>query len=118
MDRLEPIAAGLKDNPMPSPTKARQLRGDLDAILSPAQKAEFADFQKAVEKFRADMQKRRAASGAAPAPDFGGTTDQQRPQNRPAGQGPAGQGLSQLQRRQRMVELFIKALGEYRKSLG
>jgi hypothetical protein len=127
VDRLEPIATSLKDNPMPSPSKAKQTQAELDAILSPAQRTEFADFQKAMAKFRADMQKQRSASGQQP-PDFRTMTDQQRqayidslpPEQRQRFQNRAGQqggGMSQLQRRQRLAETFIKALEEYRKTM-
>jgi len=102
VDKISPIVASLKDNPMPSPAKAKDVQSGLDAVLSAAQKAEYADYQKAIAKFRADMQSRRSASGQQGAPQGA----------------PLGAQMSQLQRRQRMIEAFIKALGDYRAQIG
>jgi hypothetical protein len=112
VDQVRPLAEGLKDSPMPSPAKARQLRAELDAILTPEQKAEYADYRQAIAKFRAEMQKQRSAAGQ-PGPQLQGAGDQ--PRGAPD---QARQGTSDLQRRQRMVEAFLKALADYRRQLG
>jgi len=98
--KLLPIVQGLKANPMPSPSKARQVEASVDAILTVAQKAEWDQFQKAMDKFRQSLRQQASEGG------------QQRMQQ---GGGPQ---LTQLQRRQRQVDGFLKALQDYQKQLG
>jgi len=114
INKLLPIFTGLKDNPMPTPSKAKTIQASVDAILTAAQKAEYAAYQKQMEKAIADMRKQFAASGASGAPGatgaggFPGGADQ-------AGQARTGQGggaaqMTPLERRQREVDAFIKVL--------
>jgi len=124
VDRLRPILAVLKDNPMPSPSKARQIQSDVDAILTSGQKAEFGEWRKAVDNFRKELRQRYASGGNQNGfPQGGGQgsgSDQAPGQaNGAYSAGGPGQnsGVSQLQRRQRILEVFLSALDEYRKGL-
>ena len=98
VDKVLPIAVGLKENPMPSPAKAKKIQAELDALLDPAQKAEFADYRKALDKIRKEARQKRSDQGQQ-QPDSRSMTNKQ----------------SQLQRRQRLAESFLKALEAYRK---
>jgi hypothetical protein len=120
--KILPILTGLKDNPMPTPSKARQVQADVDAILTAAQKAEYVEFQKQVEKLIQSYRQQMGASGGAAGGGAGGSGGQQ-DQGAQAGQGGrtgqgGGQQPTQLQRRQRQVETFIKVLQDRQKQLG
>lgn len=69
--RLLPILQGLRENPMPSPTKARKVESDVDAILTAAQKAEWAGFQKQLESFQQSAQRQGGAAGGTGAAGSG-----------------------------------------------
>ena len=92
--KLLPILSALRDDPMPTPSRARQVQADIDAILTPAQKAEYEQFRKALENLRQNFS-RSGAQG-----QNGGAA-----QNRPAQNG--GVPLTTLERRQRLLDAFI-----------
>jgi len=123
IDRLLPILKALKDNPMPSPSKARQIEADIDTIITKAQKAEYADWRKEMATFRQELRQRFAASGGQNGTAPGGGA--------PGGAGDGGLGqagprgpadasaprVNELERRQRLLEAFIGALQDYRQGL-
>jgi hypothetical protein len=139
--KLLPIVQGLRDNPLPSPTKAKKIESDVALILTAEQKAEYEKYLKAMEKFRQDLQQNRTAAGNAGAggqrpQDFQNMTDAQRQefinslpadqrqrfQSRAAqGAGTGGTGgtgggqLTETERRQRQLDEFIKVLQEWQK---
>jgi len=129
--KLLPIMQDLQKNPMPTPSKAKKVEADVDAILTAAQKVEYAQFEKAVEKMRQSFSQQRAGGGTGgQAPDFANMTEQQRQDlinslpadqrerfQQRAGQGGGGGAaqMTPLQRRQRELESFIKALQDYQK---
>jgi hypothetical protein len=92
--KMLPILSALRDDPMPTPSRARQVQADIDAILTPAQKAEYEQFRKALENLRQNFS-RSGAQG-----QNGGAA-----QNRPAQNG--GVPLTTLERRQRLLDAFI-----------
>ncbi len=95
--KLLPILLGLRENPMPTPSKAKQVQAGVDEILTVAQKAEYADFQRQVQKMIQISAGRWPRTAEAPGngQGFGG------------GQGTQSQGgnggtqMTPLQRRQR-----------------
>jgi hypothetical protein len=107
------------------------VQAGVDAILTAAQKAEYVQFQKALEKMVQSFQQMRADAGGtgsgAAAGGFGsGAADQgaqgeqaqggqQRTQ---AGRTGGGQQLTPLQRSQREIDGFVKAIQDYQKQLG
>jgi hypothetical protein len=125
--KLLPILQALRENPMPSPTKAKKVETDVDAILTAAQKAEWDRFQKELEKFQQNAQRQAGGNGGqgigAQAQNFQNMTEQQRqdllnsltPEQRQAvqnrmQQGGQQQALTPIQRRQRQLDEFIAAL--------
>jgi len=134
--KLIPIIQGLRENPLPSPTKAKKIESDVASILTAAQKSEYDKYQKAMEKFRQSLQQSggaAAGTGAGQQPrDFQNMTDAQRQelinsltpeqrqqlQQRAAQGGQAGAGgaqLSQTERRQRQLDEFIAVLQNWEK---
>ena len=125
---LIPILTALRENPMPTPSKARQVQASVDALLTVAQKAEYGQFQKAVEQARQSFQQNRG--GGQSFPDFRTMTPEQRQQfldSLPADQrqrlqaflsrsGQQGQ-LTPLELRQRQLDAFVKALQERLKQI-
>ncbi len=128
--KLIPMLQGLRENPLPSPTKAKKLEADVAAILTAAQKAEYDKYLKAMEKARQDFQKSGNAQGQAP--NFRNMTDAERQQflgslpadQRQRLQDRAGQGsqggtggaqLSQTERRQRQLDEFIVVMQNWEK---
>ncbi len=128
VDRLLPILKALKDNPMPSPSKARQIEVDIDTIITKSQKTEYGDWRKEMAKFRQELRQRFAASGGQNGSAQGGGA--------PGGGAPGGAGegspgqagsrgpadgsaprMNELERRQRLLESFIGALQDYRQGL-
>ncbi len=112
---LLPILLDLKANPMPTPSKARTVQASVDTVLTVAQKAEYADFQKQVQKMIADFRAQMAANGgAAGSGQSAGAAGN--------GQGGAGAGggsqMAPLQRRQRQVDAFVQVLQDRQKQLG
>jgi hypothetical protein len=101
----------------------------VDALLSVAQKAEYADYQKQMQKAIEEIRKQFAASGASGAANgqaggasggFGGANGAQGAE---AGQGGTQQrqGAAQLtptQRAQRELDAFIKVLQDRQKQVG
>ncbi len=129
--KLLPILQGLRENPLPSPTKAKKIESDVAAILTAAQKSEYDKYQKAMEKFRQSLQQSGTAR-AGTGQDFRNMTDAQRQellnsltpeqrqqfQQRAAQGGQAGTGgapISQTERRQRQLDEFITVLQNWEK---
>ena len=157
VDRLLPLLATLRDNAIPSPSKARQIEAELNTIITKEQRAEYADWQRAMARLRQELRQRFASSGgqgaysrgggapgASGSPDLSGGPGASgtpgaggapgasgtgaggapgsdvAPLGRASGSGTAGghaQAMSQLQRRQKLLDSFIAALKEYRKGL-
>lgn len=130
VDRLLPILKALRDNPMPSPSKARQIGADMETIITKAQKAEYEEWRKAMDRYRQELRQRFAASGGqgglaqgggAPGQAGGGASGQAGAAPGQAGaRGPADASApktNELQRRQRLLDSFMTALAEYRKGL-
>jgi hypothetical protein len=119
---LIPILIALRDNPLPTPSKAKQVQADVDAQLTAAQKAEWAEFQKKLQDLIAQFRQRMGANSAAGQGSTNGAGVQgqgqlQDGQNAPSAQGGPGGGqpgggpqLTLLQRRQRQLDAFIKVL--------
>ncbi len=74
INKLLPILQALRENPMPSPTKARKVESDVDAILTAAQKAEWTSFQKQLESFQQNAQRQAAGAGSTGAGGAAGGT--------------------------------------------
>jgi hypothetical protein len=118
--KLLPIFLALKDNPMPTPSKAKEAQASVDAILTVAQKAEYADFQKQMQKAIEDFRKQMSASGAmtGAGQSGGGGTDAQRQAGQGRSGGTGGAQMTALQRRQRQIDAFVKVLQDRQKQLG
>jgi hypothetical protein len=109
--RLLPILTALRESPLPTPAKAKQVRADVDAVLTADQKGEWTSFQKKLQDF---MQQFRQGTGANGPPGQGATGGA----GSAGGAGTAGGagapgGAPQatlLQRRQRQLDAFIKVL--------
>lgn len=90
ISKLLPLLTALRESPLPTPSRARQVQADVDAILTDAQKAEWAEFQKKLQAVADELRQRMSANG------------------------PGAQGGSQqptlLQRRQRQLDAFITVL--------
>ncbi|MGA2976871.1 MAG: hypothetical protein ABSF77_16310 [Spirochaetia bacterium] len=122
--KLLPLLLSLRDNPMPTPSKAKQVQADVDAILTVAQKAEYAEFQKQMQKliqqFRQQMSANGGSGGFAASGQAGqGSQGQGSAQAGQQGSGQSG-GASQLtplQRRQRQLDAFIKVLQDRLKQI-
>ena len=100
--KLLSVLSALRDDPMPTPSRARQVQADIDAILTAEQKAEYTQFRKALEDLRQNFSRSgaQAQGGAAQ----GDPTQQH---------GPAQDGgvpLTTLERRQRQLDAFIRIL--------
>jgi hypothetical protein len=128
-DRLAPVLRGLRENPMPSPAKARRIEAEVASILTADQKAEIKRFRDAF----AEARRRPAAEGPGQrmGPDLQSMSEEQRkdfieslpPEQRQRleermRQSGANPRLSPLERRQRQLDLFLGALKEYRRGLG
>jgi hypothetical protein len=119
---LIPILIALRDNPLPTPSKAKQVQADVDAQLTAAQKAEWAEFQKKLQDLIAQFRQRMGANSAAGQGSTNGAGVQRQDQlqdgqNAPSAQGGQGGGQAGggpqptlLQRRQRQLDAFIKVL--------
>jgi hypothetical protein len=111
---LIPILIALRDNPLPTPSKAKQVQADVDAQLTAAQKAEWAEFQKKLQDLIAQFRQRMGANSAAGqgSTNGAGVQGQDQLQNGGQGGGQAGGGPQPtlLQRRQRQLDAFIKVL--------
>jgi hypothetical protein len=132
VDSLTPLMQALWKNPFPTPSGARSLESAVDAILTPAQKAER-------DSFRVERAKRAAQNGAGGVGGgqgffsrLQGMSEQERQaflQNLPEDArqrilqrlkqgGAAAPQLSPLEQRQRMIEGFLAALQKRKKELG
>jgi len=123
--KLLPILTALKANVMPTPSKAKQVQASVDAILTAAQKAEYDKYQKQMAKAMEEIRKQFAASGASGAGNAAGQGGFAGEQAQGGQAGQAGQqrqgGAAQvtpLERRQRQLDAFIKALQERQKQIG
>jgi hypothetical protein len=122
--KLLPIMTGLRDNPMPSPSKARQVQASVDAILTAEQKAEYADYraqmQKMVDQLRQRMSAAAGGSGASGGMGGAQTGGQDQGQAQAGGRagGQGGQQLTPLERRKRQLDAFVAVLQDRLKQLG
>jgi hypothetical protein len=112
--KLLPILQALRDAPLPTPSRARQVQADVDAQLTVAQKAEWVEFQKKMRAAIEEFRQRMAASGGGAGTGGGGTGGPDAAAGGAAGAG-GGQGMaapsgSLLERRQRQLDAFIQVL--------
>ena len=107
--KLLPILQALRDAPLPTPSKAKQVQAEVDAQLTAGQKAEWAEFQKKMQARIEEFRQRMAASGGgAPGMTDGGADGGPGASAREqAGGSPSG---TLLQRRQRQLDAFIEVL--------
>jgi hypothetical protein len=113
LSKVLSVFTSLKDNPMPTPSKAKDIQASIDAILTVAQKAEFADYQKQMQKAIDQFRQQYAANGSSAA---GGQTGQT---TQPGQQRSGSTGaLTPLERRQREVTAFVKILEDRLKQVG
>ncbi len=117
ISRLLPLLLALRDNPLPAPSKARQVQADVDVILTAAQKSEWADFQKKLRALIDEFRQRVSGngSGAQAGGQGGGVAEGQdggpgRGQAQAGRQSGGGGQMTVLQRRQRQLDAFIKVL--------
>ncbi|MGD0727928.1 MAG: hypothetical protein ABSB63_20425 [Spirochaetia bacterium] len=110
--KLLPILTALRESPLPTPSKATQVRADVDGILTAAQKAEYEQFRKAMQ----DLIQRYRQQAAANAAGSGGEGSGQNRQFQGGGEN-SGTQMTPLQRRQRQLDAFIKVL-QSRQELG
>lgn len=105
--KLLPILQALRDAPLPTPSKAKQVEAEVDAQLTVGQKAEWAEFQKKMQAMIEEFRQRMAASGGgSPGAMNGGGPDAS-----PGGQAGAGSPqMTLLQRRQKQLDAFIEIL--------
>jgi hypothetical protein len=135
--KLLPILTSLRENPIPTPSKAKQVEASVDGILTAAQKAEYDQFQKEMQKFRESFRSQTGAGSASgtgqQAPDFQNMTDAQRQEflnslpeearqrfqngGQRGGAGAGGAQLTPLQQRQRQLDAFIKVLQDRQKQI-
>jgi len=122
--RLLPVLTALKDNPLPSPSAARKVEAEVAAILTDAQKAEYADYsaqmQKAMEQLRQRMSASAGSATGSTAGAGGATGAGGQGEAVPAGaqqRAAGGALLTTLQRRQRQLEAFIVVLKDRVKQL-
>ena len=111
--KLLPILSALRDDPMPTPSRARQVQADIDAILTQAQKAESEQSRKAVENFRQSFSRSGAQAQGGNAVQGGTAQGGISAQGGPAQGGTAqnsGVPLTTLERRQRQLDAFIKIM--------
>ena len=105
--KLLPILSALRNDAMPTPSRARQVEADIDAILTAAQKAEYEQFRKAVENLRQSFS--RSGEGGQAGPAQGGTSERGGvTRNGPAQNG--GVPLTTLERRQRQLDAFMEII--------
>jgi hypothetical protein len=118
--KLLPVFQALRQNPLPTPSKAKQIQADVDAILSVAQKAEYTRYQKQMEKAFEEIRKQFAASAAGSSGQAGnGAFANRDAQGQGAnGQDRQGAQLTPTERRQRELDAFIKVLLDRQKQLG
>jgi hypothetical protein len=114
---LLPILIALRDNPLPTPSKAKQVQADVDAQLTAAQKAEWTEFQKKLQDLIAQFRQRMGANGTGANGTGANGTGGQGAMNggdataQAGGKGgPGGPQMTVLQRRQRQLDDFIKVL--------
>jgi hypothetical protein len=125
--KLIPVLQGLKDNPVPTPSKAKSIQASVDGILTVAQKAEYAEYQKQMQKALDEMRKQfqsqsgGTGTGAGAGATGGGTAQ---------GGGFGGQGADAngqqraaptqaqiIDRRKAELDAWIKVLQDRQKQL-
>jgi hypothetical protein len=121
--KLVPIFQALRQNPLPTPSKAKQVQSDVDATLSVAQKAEYKQYQEQMQKAFEEIRKQFAASSSGTGSGqtgTGGTMSGNAQGQASGGQGQTRQGtqLTPTERRQRELDAFIKVLQDRQKQLG
>jgi hypothetical protein len=107
--KLLPILQALRDSPLPTPSRAKQVQADVDAQLTAGQKAEWAELQKKMQERIAEFRQRMAASGAGSQGMTGGGADGGPGTSAGAQAGGPSAGTL-LQRRQRQLDAFIEIL--------
>jgi hypothetical protein len=105
--KLLPILQSLRDAPLPTPSKARQVQAEVDAQLTAGQKAEWVEFQKKMREAIEEFRRRMAASGGSAGVGMGGGSGG--PESR-GGQGGGAPTTTLLQRRQKQLDAFIEVL--------
>jgi hypothetical protein len=116
--RLLPILITLKENPLPTPSRAKQVQADVDSLLTVAQKAEYERFRKTVEDL---IQRGREPATFGYRQQAGdGAGGQGGGQSQQAQRGGPGTGarMTPMERRQRQLDAFIKVLQSRQKELG
>ena len=92
VDSLLPVLVELRNNAMPSPSKARRIEAEIDTILTKAQKSEYADWRKAMESYLRELRQRFAASGGPGASGGQGASTEGGALPGPGGGAPGGPG--------------------------
>ena len=92
VDSLLPVLVELRNNAMPSPSKARRVEAEIDTILTKAQKSEYADWRKAMESYLRELRQRFAASGGPGASGGQGASTEGGALPGPGGGAPGGPG--------------------------
>jgi hypothetical protein len=110
--KLLPVLTALRENPLPTPSKATQVRADVDGILTAAQKAEYEQFRKAMQDLVQRYRQQAAANGTGGGSQGGAQAGQAQ-----GGAQNSGAQLTPMQRRQRQLDAFIKVL-QSRQQLG
>jgi hypothetical protein len=100
--RLIPILASLREAAMPTPSRARQVQADVDAILTAPQRAEYEQFRKAVEDLRRSFSQ-SGAQGQGSGSAQGGFAQGAQGQT-------GGVPLTTLERRQRQLDAFMRIM--------
>jgi hypothetical protein len=97
---LLPILHALRDNPLPTPVKAKQVQADVDSNLTAPQKAEWTEFQKKLQALIQEFRQRMSADGTGAQGQATGSQAQD----------DAAPQTTLLQRRQKQLDAFIKVL--------
>jgi hypothetical protein len=110
--RLLPVLTALRENPLPTPSKASQVQADVNGILTAAQKAEYEQFRKAMQDIIQRYREQAAANGTGSGSRGGDQAGQAQ-----GGAQNSGAQMTPLQRRQHQLDAFIKVL-QSRRQLG
>jgi len=107
--KLLPILQALRDAPLPTPSRAKQVQAEVDAQLTAGQKAEWAEFQKKMQARIEEFRQRMAASGGGSQGMTGGGADGG-PGASAGGRAGGSPGGTLLERRQRQLDAFMQVL--------
>jgi hypothetical protein len=102
--KLLPILTALRENPLPTPSRASQVQADVNGILTVAQKAEYEQFRKAMQDIIQRYRQQAAANGTGAGSEGGAQSRQLQ------GGANSGAQMTPIQRRQRQLDAFIKVL--------